>query len=372
MQNRVESAKRTNDDAYFRELMNLGEMTMKVAIAGMIASIIEGPKRDQYRLKYYAVRNGGTPGGWASAFDEIRTQVGKGRYCNEIPMTDENEYSQLTKKTKQGDWQYDAVALLVKCLKLAEYTSDTLYQKYSAYQWFHRFAELRNKAKSHRVPFTAIISAMCPLLQESINLFLANFTLFRRPWGYLKRNMGGTYQVVRWTGPNEGFNQLEGNSPGSNLYQDGVYIEFPNPNGEQTHCKVDLMEVESNGMDVYLPNGQFNDKHFEMLSYTTDHTILLDSSQYYMPPTELPTSETHGKDAADTHGISTNTIHNLPNRQSGYVARDEPEQKLYKEIVKDDQHPIITLNGRGGIGKTWLTLEVLHRIAAEDEFNFIL
>ena len=369
MQDRVEIAKRTNDDAYFRELMLLGEMIMKVAIAGMIASIVEGPNRDQYRLKYLAVR-ASAPGGWASVMEKMRDRE---EFPSVIPITDGNEFSQLTKKTKPGDWQYESVNLLFKCLKLADYTSDEILgPKPKAYEWFQRFSELRNKAKSHRAPFTAITSAMCPLLYESINLFLANFTILGRPWGHLVRNMNSTYQVVRWTGENEGFSQLEGNSRGEYVYQDGIYIEFPAPNGEQTLYRVDLMKVSQNGMDVYLPNGNFRDNYYEMLSYTNDHTILCDSKIYLLPPSELPASETHGRDVADTHGILGNTIHNMPNKQSGYVPRATPELKLYKEIIKDDQHPIITLNGRGGIGKTWLTLEVLHRIAAEDMFDFIL
>jgi len=41
-------------------------------------------------------------------------------------------------------------------------------------------------------------------------------------------------------------------------------------------------------------------------------------------------------------------------------------------LLKDDRHPIVTLVGRGGIGKTSLALEVLHQIAAEGDFYTIL
>ncbi len=371
MRDRVESAKRTNDDAYFRDLMILGEMIVKTAIAGMIASIDEGPERHQYRLKYFAVRES-TPGGWASIMDEMRRGVSKGEFHTVIPMASGNEFQQLTSKSQPGDWQHDSVKLLFKCLKLADYTSEALGQRPRAYEWFHRFSELRNKAKSHRAPFSAITSAMCPLLQESINLFLANFRIFGRPWGHVSRNLNDTYQVVRWSESNEGFSQLEDACRCNDLYQDGVYIVFNSQSGDQTLCKVDLMDVRPNGMDVYLPNGNFKDRHYEMLSYVEDYTKPYPSLKYQQPPNELPTSETHGKDVADTHGMSGSTIHNLPNKHSSYIPRVAPEDMLYKEIMKDDQHPIITLNGRGGIGKTWLALEVLHRIAVEETFDFIV
>ncbi len=45
---------------------------------------------------------------------------------------------------------------------------------------------------------------------------------------------------------------------------------------------------------------------------------------------------------------------------------------MYREIVDDNDHRIITLFGRGGTGKTWLTLEVLDRIAKEADYNAIL
>ena len=372
MQDRVETAKRTNDDAYFRDLMLLGEMTLKVAIAGMIASIVEDPKRNQYRLKYFAVRHG-TPGGWTSIMDEMRIQISKGVYRTVIPGADDNEFTQLTKKTGPGDWQYDCVDLLFKCLDLAGYTSETLGTKPRAYDWFHRFSELRNKARSHRAPFTAITSAMCPLLQESINLFLANFSIFERPWCRLVRSINGTYQVVRWTGSTEGFSKLQSNNCSHYVNPEGVYIEFPSLNGEQTICRVDLMEVSSNGMDMYLPNGNFNENHYEMLSYVDDDTKQLNSMNYLLPPTELPESETQGKNIVDISGRSGDTIENIP-KQTVRIWYPEKKRKI-DYIAKssiDNEHRIITLNGRGGIGKTWLTLEVLHRVAEEEFFDFIL
>lgn len=273
MQDRVEKAKQENDDAYFRELMVLGEMILKMAIAGMISSIVEGPERNQYRLKYLAVRES-TPGGWESVLDEMRLGVAKNQYTSRIPRTEENEFSQLTRRTKEGDWQYDSTIYLVKCLELANYIGQPLTTSPRGYEWFKRFAELRNKAKSHRAPFTAITRAMCPLLQESISLFLGNFSIFGRPWGQVVRSMNGTYQVVRWTGPNKGFKDLEGTGRNEYVYHDGIYIEFANEGSEPVLCKVDLMQVGLNGMDVYLPNGQFKDNHYEMLSYAEDDTKL--------------------------------------------------------------------------------------------------
>jgi tetratricopeptide (TPR) repeat protein len=40
--------------------------------------------------------------------------------------------------------------------------------------------------------------------------------------------------------------------------------------------------------------------------------------------------------------------------------------------LTNDRHPIITLVGSGGIGKTWLTLAVLHQVASEGRYTAIL
>src|SRR5262249_32793171 len=41
-------------------------------------------------------------------------------------------------------------------------------------------------------------------------------------------------------------------------------------------------------------------------------------------------------------------------------------------LLTDDRHPIITLQGRGGVGKTSLTLEVLHQIAESSAYYSIV
>jgi hypothetical protein len=55
----------------------------------------------------------------------------------------------------------------------------------------------------------------------------------------------------------------------------------------------------------------------------------------------------------------------------GYIHRVQLESELYERIM-DDRHPVITLVGRGGIGKTSLALSVLHRLTQTKKFAAIL
>ncbi len=62
---------------------------------------------------------------------------------------------------------------------------------------------------------------------------------------------------------------------------------------------------------------------------------------------------------------------NLPPSQQGYISRDDLENELLNGLM-NDRHPLVTLAGRGGIGKTWLTLTVLHKITETRRFDVIL
>lgn len=54
-----------------------------------------------------------------------------------------------------------------------------------------------------------------------------------------------------------------------------------------------------------------------------------------------------------------------------YVPRPQLEKELY-QALNDDRHPVITLVGRGGIGKTSLAISVVNRIALEGTFELIV
>jgi hypothetical protein len=95
-----------------------------------------------------------------------------------------------------------------------------------------------------------------------------------------------------------------------------------------------------------------------LISYLTDSTRNGDSTHYSAPATALPKSETHGLGQLDAQG---NVFGNVPPTPNGYVDRIALQKDL-RECLLDDRHPIVTLVGRGGIGKTALALSVLHEV----------
>jgi tetratricopeptide (TPR) repeat protein len=356
--------------AYFNSLMYLGEMLTKLVAAGMVAAVDDARDRQQYRLKYQLVRADGL-GDWAKAIDEVLTGV-PAQYL--IPsITDEgSEANQLTQRSKSGEWQYDSIALLDNCLKQIAPNSERLANKVSGRIWFRLFVELRNKTRGHGAPSGKQLARLCDDLRKSIQLVQDNFLLFQRGWAYLSPTYKRKYHIVRWTDSASSLDFLKSREGMDYTYHEGVYIHFGTNGDRDSLRRVDVVFFDVDTKDVFLPNGGFNDKRFEVLCYPTNSKRHEDAKPYLDPITELPPSETQGLPEIQQRGRRGSTIVNLPPRQNGYIPRTPPENSLYRELVEDNQHRIITLIGRGGIGKTWLALEVLNRLAEEEIFDAIL
>lgn len=370
MWEQIQDEYENSEVAYFNALMYLGEMLTKIVAAGMIAAVDNARDRQQYRLKYHLVRADGI-GDWGKAIDEVLTGVPAQHLIANI-TGEGNEANQLTQRSKSGEWQYESIVLLENCLKHIEPHREKLAKKVSGRIWFKTFAELRNKTRGHGAPSGRQLAKLCEDLRESIQLIQVNFLLFQRGWAYLTPTYKRKYQVIRWTESASSLDFLKTREGMDYTYPEGVYVHFGDNGTPDSLRSVDLIFFDPDTKDVFLPNGGFNGKRFEVLCYSTNSTRHLDAKPYLDPITELPPSETQGLSEMQQRGKNGNTITNLPPRQNGYIPRTPPENSLYRELVEDNQHRIITLIGRGGIGKTWLALEVLNRIAEEEIFDAIL
>jgi hypothetical protein len=208
---------------------------------------------------------------------------------------------------------------------------------------------------------------MCLHLDKSLTILITNFLLFKIPWCFLFQNLSGKYRVTNFIENTDQFNYLKNSKiENQNIkYENGVYIFYDKPR------RVNLLFSDADAKDFYFPNGNFNDKTkiFEVLSYIKNEKYNENGEKYMMPITELPSSETQGIKKLDVQG---NSFGNLPPLQNGYITRTDLEKELYNILIDKERHPIITLSGRGGIGKTWLTLEILYKLAEEGRFPFII
>jgi hypothetical protein len=353
MLERIDRAREDSDTSYFFDLLYFGEMVTKLCTAGLIAAVNDDRNRSRYQFLHRLVRASGI-GEWTQSLDEILI----GPTSQVLSSSVIPERTELTVKAGPGSWQHSAVTEMYMCLSEIEQVADQLSVKLQARQWFALFARLRNKSRGHGAVSLAAASAAAPHLRAAIDLLIANYPLFTRPWAYLYQNLSGKYRVSGIGGDQEVFQFLKSSAGQKLNLTPGVFIFFEQPS------RVDLVESDVDLRDFYLANGGFSGKKIEYLSYITGSTVEIDATPFVAPPTELPKSETEGAGNLDLHGQA---FSNLPTAPEGYISRLALESEL-RSVVLDNRHPVITLVGRGGIGKTSLALSVLHELAGGTEF----
>jgi tetratricopeptide (TPR) repeat protein len=199
-------------------------------------------------------------------------------------------------------------------------------------------------------------------LRQSIDAIYSNYELFNYPWAYLYRNLSGKYTVSLITQNEQPWQPLRAGATFDRTLQNGVYLFVGAPR------LVPLIKSESDLTQFFYPNGAFSAKRFELLSYTTDEKADGDAHAYLTPPGSLPGSETEG--TAEL-GVRGNCFTNSPDAMGNYVSRPKLESELQK-LLEDGHHPIITLLGKGGIGKTSLALKVLEQIYLLERYSAVV
>lgn len=358
MRERVRRAREDSDTALFHDLLYAGEFAVRLTTSAIISAVDDDRDRHRYRLLHGLVRADGI-GEWSRALDDALS----GPSSQHLVTEAKEDRRIFTERLGPGTWQYDAVRLLSEVQQTIEPNRLPIPSKVPLRSWFTSFAELRNKTRGHGAPTATLCSSASPKLEESIEILFENNPFFKRAWAYLHRNLSGKYRVINFGGDENIFSSLKTSSAFTQVpYQDGIYIYFDAPR------RVDLIYSNSEVSDFFFPNGAFSGKRFELHSPITDDRLEGDASPFLTIAGELPASETHGIGKLDVVG---EVWSNIPSPAGGYVNRPELEAEI-SSALKNDRHPIITLVGRGGIGKTSIALQILHRIASTERFEAII
>ena len=258
-------------------------------------------------------------------------------------------------------WQRRAIDRLGDACQCLDSTHEDLSrQRGSLRQWVREFAWLRNRTRGHGAPRAATLSRVCPALLGSIQEVVDGAPAFQRSWAYLHRNFSGKYRVSTFGGPDQSFAYLSRDA--DSTLPDGSYVFLDGPR------PVRLLYTDSDLSDFFVPNGNFRGTSFETLSYITDEVRPEDGGPWTISADARPPSETTATPHLDVVG---NAFTNMPPRREGYVRRADLESSLGAVLI-DGRHPVVTLQGRGGVGKTSLALEVLHSLAESDQFFAII
>lgn len=352
---RADRAKSDSEFSYFFSLLLAAEALAKTVTLTMVSAITDDKDRNRYRLEHQLVRASGL-GDWGTALEDALT----GQASHYLFVEAHPERAELTKLCRSGDWQYESVRALKDSLNSLEISSEDVPVKSDMKRWFRLFATMRNKTRAHGATQHDKAKIAAEYLRESIEQFYKNFSLFQRPWAYLHRNLSGKYRVSQITNNANRFDYLKRDRDHS--YPDGVYVFLGSPR------KISLLQSNPELSDFFFANGGFKDKSFELLSYFTDNKEKGDSSIYLIPPGTLPPSETEGHGELLPKG---SCFTNVPDVIRDYVPRITLESDL-RDLLLDDKRPIVTLVGRGGIGKTSLALKVINLLYDESRYEAVV
>ncbi|MEU0535579.1 hypothetical protein [Amycolatopsis tolypomycina] len=355
MRERLARSREDSDDmTVLFELMFLGELVLKIMVAGMLAATEDDRDRHRYRLEYGLVRASGL-GEWCDALDDLLTGPSAATLTSDS-FPDRVELTKNFDLKAADSWQAVALNEMLEACRIIDpsYWMDHP-TRVGLRIWARHFTWLRNKTRGHGATTIKTSAQIVATLELSINAVIDNFKMFQREWAYLHRNLSGKYRIVPISEKVESLEHLK--RANDITYEDGIYVLF----GSSPRL-VPLVFSDVELSDFFLCNGGYNQVKFEALSYVNDTRKYLDAQRYVTPPTQLPVSETEGLGSLEIHG---GMFGNLPPRKQDYVDRPQLEASL-EAVLMNDRHAVVTLVGRGGTGKTSLAVEVLHRMANAD------
>ena len=348
MWDRFNLSLKDSDAAAFFDLMCVGELIIKTTVLGLAAALRHDPDRHQYGFLHRLVRADGI-GEW----DQVLQQILTGNAAHLLRPEAQRELKELTMRVDATAWQFEAVAAMHRCLRILNPKEGRLPDKVDGRQWFGMFAELRNQTRGHGAQVPSVLGKLTPPLRQSLQLIGERFSLFSRPWAYLHSSLSGRYRFTALTSTTEAF---DAHALTDEQLPDGVYCYLGAP------LRVHLLQSTPEAFDFFYPNGAFRGRCFEYLSYVSGATMEGDATPYLETPTQLPQSETQGLGTLDLQGKA---FSNLPPRPLQYIRRQELEKELRDVLAFKERHQVVTVFGRGGIGKTSLALTVLGEIAEQ-------
>jgi hypothetical protein len=224
---------------------------------------------------------------------------------------------------------------------------------------------VRNKTKAHGAFGPDFFLEANPNYLQLVQILVDSCPFFSSDWLHLSVRLAkGNVRGVRLQGPAAVY-MRDSEAEEFRPSEPGIYV-VPGQT-RRAYWVGDLLRSNLEGSEFHFPNGGYKgDGSAEFIDFATGRTLSIHMPSLSLPPAPLPPSETEGLRELD---IQSNVFGNLPAPPNNYVQRPKIQAELEARLL-DHNHTIITLHGRGGIGKTWLALHVAHKISSSTPCPF--
>lgn len=212
---------------------------------------------------------------------------------------------------------------------------------------------LRNKTKGHGSPGPEFFDKCNRPYLRIVSALLETCPVFSWEWVGLTALGRGSIRAVSLRGTDPSMIDFSADASGTGLY-------FRTAADQALYDVGDLMTSDREYHQFWVPNGGMTQAGVaESIDYGRGKTRSQSLATFIDPPVSLPESETHGLPGLDIQG---NLFGNLPPMPADYVSRSTLEEEL-RELLVDLPYNVLTLHGRGGVGKTRLALHVIHSLS---------
>jgi len=340
----------------------LAEAAIKTVACVLHGALRDAAPDDAYRMGYYLIQADGL-GNWDTAIRQCTTHPMSAFIAREFqPLV-----SWATRKRNRSEdaWFREPKDAVEKILHELGDDEDYTKKTSSIRDLITALVRIRNKTKAHGAVGQDFFSMANRLYIIAVKGLIDSCPALQWNWLYLHfQDMAGEVRGMR----------LEGLAPAPVAISDttsfaakfsGIYV-IPDSALRGYYCS-ELLRSNVECTSFMFPNGGVTPQgQAEFIDYAQGKVARETVTAFVTPPTPLPPSETEGAKLLD---IQSNVFGNLPLVPKGYVQRKRLQQKLEERLL-DRNHPIITLHGRGGVGKTTLALYVAHKLASAQMPHF--
>ncbi len=338
----------------------LSEVLLKTIAVTLCAGLRHASAEQSYSVEYSLIRADGL-GSWEAAI----SQIANGAYSAFTSQDLQPILAWLNKRRTRAedDWAREAISHSAAVMKLLGSDAPDPSKETTVRHLISHLIQIRNKTKAHGAVGPDFFAVANPHY-ISVVRSLAECYPITVQWFYLRSYIGSNpTHVVRLTGTTP--TALTRSEAEQFAVRDsGVYVRT-HERGALLPCG-DLLQTNHECTDFFIANGNYSNKQSEFIDYATGKSEKRPVSDYSRPPATLPVSATEGDSSLEIH---SNVFGNLPLEPQDYVNRLSLQQELTNRLL-DRNHAVITLHGRGGIGKTSLALRVVHELASVDSPRF--